>query len=208
MRIYLVRHGQTVGNAAGTHQTKSTPLSEHGKLQASQVAKRFEHTHIDLILASPADRTQDTAKAIADVTHAPLETWDTLLELRTPSEIHNKHWTDPSVKPIHDAVKAHRDERTYHYSDEENDWDFIERLRSVFPTLEQHKEESIVLVSHGYVVRALVGILLFGGSFSPKEFRHLTDTLETRNTGVTIFEFTTERGWQLVTFNDHAHLLE
>jgi len=208
MRVYVVRHGQTEGNAAQTHQTDATVLSNTGEKQAKKIAARFAHTPIDVIIASPAVRTQQTAKAIAAVTHAPIETNASIIEKRNPHEVNNLHWGSAEVRPIWETIFAHVDDPDYHYSDEENNWDFIKRVSTVFPMLEKRAEDNIAVVTHGFVVRALTGFLLFGSEFSTRQFEQLKHKTLTTNTGVTIFEYTTEHGWVLLTYNDHAHLLE
>ncbi|PWU23692.1 hypothetical protein C5B42_02165 [Candidatus Cerribacteria bacterium 'Amazon FNV 2010 28 9'] len=208
MTIYLVRHGQTNGNVNHLHQTLETPLNEIGLDQAEKVSKRFAHTSIDVILASPATRAQQTAKEVQTVTRANLETLELLAEQRHPSEIDNLSWEHESTSNVWKAIDENLHDKSYHYSDEENNSDFIERISHIFPLLEKRKEENIVLVSHGFVIRCLVGLLMFEDDFSSKEYERAKQKLWTVNTGITVFKYTTENGWGLLTYNDHAHLLE
>ena len=66
--IYFVRHGETDMNVAGLLSgTSNAQLTAVGKQQASAAGKWARENGIvfDAILASPAERTQDTAKHIA-----------------------------------------------------------------------------------------------------------------------------------------------
>lgn len=67
-KLFYIRHGETVMNAAGiiTGQLE-TPLNETGKLQAKQSgdALRERVGHVDLIVTSTFERAYDTAKIIA-----------------------------------------------------------------------------------------------------------------------------------------------
>jgi ribonuclease H / adenosylcobalamin/alpha-ribazole phosphatase len=71
-RMYMVRHGQSKDNAhkivSGTHET---PLSELGKEQARAAGRHARGLAIDLIVASPLERAQHTARIIAEETGYP-----------------------------------------------------------------------------------------------------------------------------------------
>ena len=54
MAIFVVRHGETPGNAARVVQTPETPLSARGALQAERLARRLADAGIGHILASDA----------------------------------------------------------------------------------------------------------------------------------------------------------
>lgn len=66
-RIYLIRHGQSKDNAhkivSGSHET---PLSGLGTEQAHAAGRNARALGIDLIVASPLGRAQQTAKIIAE----------------------------------------------------------------------------------------------------------------------------------------------
>lgn len=65
--VYLVRHGETVWNAARRIQGQSdSPLTEKGEQQAHQVGERVKSLGITHIIASDLGRTRRTAEIIAD----------------------------------------------------------------------------------------------------------------------------------------------
>lgn len=72
MAIYLIRHGETLGNAGRVVQTPDTPLSERGLLQAQRLAERLARTNIARILASDLRRAVMTAEPLAHALDAPL----------------------------------------------------------------------------------------------------------------------------------------
>lgn len=80
--IYIVRHGQSKDNAhkivSGTHET---PLSELGREQARAAGQHARGLSIDLIVASPLGRAQQTAKIIAEQIGYPEEDIITIPEL-------------------------------------------------------------------------------------------------------------------------------
>ena len=65
--IYLVRHGETVANAAQTFQgQQNSPLNDNGVEQAKIVAEGLQYTKFDAVFSSDLDRAADTAKMIAE----------------------------------------------------------------------------------------------------------------------------------------------
>ncbi|WP_293774699.1 2,3-diphosphoglycerate-dependent phosphoglycerate mutase GpmB [uncultured Pantoea sp.] len=67
LRVYLVRHGETVWNAERRIQGQSdSPLTEKGEQQARQVGERVKQLGITHVIASDLGRTRRTAEIIAD----------------------------------------------------------------------------------------------------------------------------------------------
>ncbi len=67
LQVYLVRHGETVCNAARRIQGQSdSPLTEKGEQQAQQVGERVKSLGITHVIASDLGRTRRTAEIIAD----------------------------------------------------------------------------------------------------------------------------------------------
>ncbi|ERK12443.1 MAG: 2,3-diphosphoglycerate-dependent phosphoglycerate mutase GpmB [Pantoea sp.] len=67
LQVYLVRHGETVWNAARRIQGQSdSPLTEKGEQQAHQVGERVKSLGITHVIASDLGRTRRTAEIIAD----------------------------------------------------------------------------------------------------------------------------------------------
>ena len=80
MSIYLIRHGETAGNAERIMQFPDTPLNDRGLRQAEQLANRLRDVGISRLLVSDYVRTQMTAASIAQQTAAPIELNDLLRE--------------------------------------------------------------------------------------------------------------------------------
>lgn len=67
LQVYLVRHGETVWNAARRIQGQSdSPLTDKGEKQAHQVGERVKSLGITHVIASDLGRTRRTAEIIAD----------------------------------------------------------------------------------------------------------------------------------------------
>lgn len=64
MRLLLIRHGESTGNASGIIQGHgSSPLSERGRAQAAAVAARMASVDVDAVVASDMERAVETAEA-------------------------------------------------------------------------------------------------------------------------------------------------
>src|ERR1041385_8706979 len=63
--IFLVRHGETIGNAARIVQLPDAPLSPAGILQADALARRLASAGIVRIRTSDLMRARTTAAALA-----------------------------------------------------------------------------------------------------------------------------------------------
>lgn len=210
MTLYIVRHGESEGNINHRHQTPDEKLTDLGQSQAKLLAQRFHNVKVVRLIASSMLRAQQTAREISKIVDVPVESQAQFVELRLPSEVVGKLHADQNTKAIKAKLEAHREDPDYHYSDEENLFDFIKRLDTGLQSIVANASDSdtIVLVVHGYVIRVLLGLILFGTDFSPLLFKLLNTRIKTSNTGITKVEYSVERGWELITFNDHAHLLD
>lgn len=71
----LLRHGQTPMSVQKRYAGRSdVPLTDAGVAQAAAAAKRLEPAGIDAIVASPLQRTVQTAEQVAGVTGLPVVT--------------------------------------------------------------------------------------------------------------------------------------
>ena len=80
MSIFIVRHGETDGNAARVIQAPETPLNERGAAQAEAVASRLAREGVAHVLASDYARAHMTADAVRWATSAPVEIDERLRE--------------------------------------------------------------------------------------------------------------------------------
>ena len=68
----LIRHASTPDlDVRMSGRRPGVPLSGDGRAQAMALAARLKGSGIDALLASPLDRTRETATAIAGVAHLP-----------------------------------------------------------------------------------------------------------------------------------------
>lgn len=206
MNVYLIRHGESVGNASDKHQTAETPLSELGLQQAQRVANRLQGRAFQVLLASPYRRAQQTAEKISQAIDLPIEMVPQLHELKRPSEIEGQVHTDPEVERIKKIIAEHKDNPKWHYSDEENPHDVLARAKEVLAYFQARAETEIVAVTHGNLLRALVATAVFEDQVEISHLKLLKRKMPHSNTGITQLHWHDEKGWQVTTYNDQAHL--
>ena len=207
MLIYFVRHGESEGNKGGFHHHPETPLSETGIKQAEVLAKRLSGTHFDKIYSSTQFRTKQTAEIINKDTKAPIEFWDELVEMRTPTEIHGKKIDDIEVVRIKNIIHENDPKGDFKYSNEETPNEIIARAGRVLEHLEtKHMDGTILCITHCTFIKAIVARVIFGSELTPQLFLKMRDRTWIRNTGITICEKSEKYGWTLNTWNDVNHL--
>jgi len=94
--IFVIRHGETAGNAARIVQTPETPLSERGLRQAERLGRRFEGASLGGILASDLARAAMTAECLAAASGAPVR-YDALLHERNFGDVRGTAYADLEV---------------------------------------------------------------------------------------------------------------
>jgi broad specificity phosphatase PhoE len=93
MTIFVIRHGETPGNAARIVQTPETPLSDRGIRQAELLGRRFATAHLGGILASDLVRAAMTAEQLAAASGAPV-TFDAVLQERNFGDLRGRAYAD------------------------------------------------------------------------------------------------------------------
>ena len=204
MKIYFVRHGSTDSLEKGISQPNNESLNENGKNQAKELAKRFSHTPLDLIISSPYSRALETAQFIGQ----EILISDLFKEVTKPTEIIGQSKENEKVKNILKKIgEMYLVDPTWHYSDEENFEDLKNRGLSALEFLKSQTQENILVVSHGNFISLLIGLMFFGKNFSVDVSLRFKNFLRLSNTGISICTFE-ENKWCLQCWNDTSHLLE
>lgn len=215
--IYLVRHGESENNAAGSYNTPDTKLSERGRQQAEEIAARCAQLQIDAIIASPMTRAKDTADIVGARIRKSVEVSDLFMERRLATSLQGRSRKDPAITEILREMNDNLSDPTYRYEDGESFEDLMKRALACLSFLEERPEESIVVVTHGFFMHIIAAAVIFGKDITGTECSHILRGLQVmRNTGLTVLSYeepdprNTIDGfgspWQLRVWNDHAHL--
>lgn len=211
MRVYFVRHGESIENTTRTYIGAHVELTEEGRAQAGFVANRFLKIPLDIILSSDMERAKKTALAVSEkvsigVTHSEL-----LRELSAPSEFIGKDPEDPETKALLEKWLAHRKkgDGKKPFSDEETLPEAKERAKKALSYITAHEENDILVVTHGTFLRVMVLTMLesrLDVKISiAKHFEDFRNFISISNTGITVCDYN-DGAWRLITLNDHAHL--
>ncbi len=205
---YFVRHGESEGNAAGVHQSASTPLSEIGQSQAKIVALRFKHIRVEQILASPMTRARQTAQAIANYIQMSVTENDLFRERRGPSALVGLSQQSEKSKSIRSelAQRLLEEDGNWRHSDEETAREFANRAQKALDFLRQQPADNLVVVSHALNIRMILANVLN----QTGELKHLYEiysNFELNNTSLSVITYDYEKArWQVLCINDHSHL--
>ncbi|MCC5658973.1 histidine phosphatase family protein [Nostoc sp. XA010] len=215
-RVIIVRHGQSGYNTERRIQgrTDASTLTEKGRNDASKVGKALSNILFNAIYSSPLQRAKHTADIIHSelATHpeqsAVIQVSDLLLEIDLPL------WEALLTAEV--KQKFAEDYRTWHQRPDElrmllND---AQGTREHFPvlalyeqarhfwqeTLSQHQGETILIVGHNGINRALISTAL---GIPPSRYH----SIQQSNCGITVLNFAGGLGEpvQLESLNQTQH---
>lgn len=206
--VYLVRHGESEGNASRIHQSPDTPLSEIGMGQARMLAVRCKKLQLEALLASPYTRAQQTAQVIAGATGLEIETTTVFRERKGPSELQGISGLSQESKAVRTELKTHLldEDGLWRYSDEENAQEFVERAQEALALLQQRPEKQLLVVSHALNIRMILAQVLDQmGNLA--HLYEIYENFDLHNTGLSAIFFDPDhQRWQMLCINDHSHL--
>jgi broad specificity phosphatase PhoE len=206
--IYLVRHGQTVGNldTGAMGQTPEDQLSDLGLRQAQMVARWFKQKQIplDAIYSSNYSRAIDTAELIAKENNFSSDQVvgaDSLVELSVGD------WAENRIE----EVMTPEVDLTLNSKGIDFVWPGGESFRMVERRVSSWLEKEIlhnpkylegkkhiVIVTHGNAIRALLYYILGCND-------RLIHRFQIDNCGLNIFNYK-KYGWHTLTINSTEHL--
>lgn len=197
MRLLLIRHGESEGNARGVVQGHMDfGLSAIGREQAAATAESVAREPVDRVISSPLRRASETALVIGTRLGLPVEPERGLMEYDiggasglTPAEIRVRH---PEV--LEAFARGERPQ----YPGEEGREVFLARVRGVLEQL-MPLQETILAITHGGVISSLCSDVMGIDGRRPGVF-------QAANCSIT--ELVTDRAGRLVIrrHNDTCHL--
>jgi probable phosphoglycerate mutase len=148
MTIFLIRHGETLGNAARIVQVPDNPLSPRGLAQAERLARRLAPEGIARIVASDLSRAAMTAEAVRRSTGAELRL-EPLLQERNFGDLRGTAYADLTCDPFAPDYAPPNGE-TWEVFHERVDraWTVVREIAAATPG-------HLAVVTHGLVCRSL-----------------------------------------------------
>ena len=149
MRLYVVRHGETVKNQFGLIQGQTeADLNENGIEEAKKLRELIDSLNIDLVISSPLRRAKDTAKLITN------DKFDIIIDDR----LIERNYGLSEGKPVDSDL-------TVQY------WDFnlntdindVEKVRDLLARVSEfiedmrfkYDDKNVLVVAHSAILRAI-----------------------------------------------------
>ncbi|MBI1735455.1 MAG: histidine phosphatase family protein [Candidatus Rokubacteria bacterium] len=187
--IFLIRHGETAGNAARVFQRPDIPLSPRGEAQAERLARRLATAGITRILSSDLARAAMTAEHLARATGVTVEL-DALLHERNFGDIRGTPYAELDFDPFDLGYTPPNGEswEVFH-ARVDRAWARVRALAA--------GDGHLAVVTHGLVCRSLAArhLALPEGHGVPERWE---------NTSVTIVD--ARQPWRVQLLNCCAHL--
>ena len=204
-QLYLIRHGQSAGNAEGRFGGHGpTPLSELGQQQAEKTAKVLAKEGINAIYSSDLVRAVQTAEPLAKLLNLPIHTSAAFRE-RNVGVLEGLTF-DESKERFPRDYYALMNRNIHHVITEGESYRHLLRritaeLRNI---LRNHNREKIAIFSHTgaicFVTLHLMGAIHRGTKTTP--------WIITSNCGINRFEFRGPRNMRVLALNDTRHLVQ
>lgn len=196
--LVLVRHATTssTGTRLGGRTTAS--LDDGGRRQAQAAAERLAATRLRAVYASPLPRTLETAEIVAAPHRLEVRTDEGLLEVEYGD------WTDRPLKPLTRTKKwpviQSRPSLVTFPGGESIRAAQLRAVDAVERLVGRHRRDTIAVVSHADVIKALV-------SFYLGQPLDLFQRLHVSPASVTVLQLSADGGQPvLVRFNDDGPL--
>lgn len=157
---FIVRHGESILNEKRCHQgwILRNPLTDKGKLQAEEAARKLEDQKIEILYSSPLLRTRQTAQVVADRLRLPVLFSLRLKDYRRSKKHEGLHITEYSILPDYLLWKQTTEvDKSFSLPEGESLDNFNKRVVNYAKWLDkrfQHK--NIVIITHDGVAQYLI----------------------------------------------------
>ena len=190
MSIFLIRHGETVGNASRVVQLPDNPLSPRGVEQAERLARRLATEGIARIVSSDLARARATAECLQRLTGAPLS-FEPLLHERNFGDLRGTPYAELGLDPFApDYAPPNGEDWPVFHARVDRAWARVQELAAA-------TDGHLAVVTHGLVCRSLASrhLILADGDVVPERWE---------NTSLTIVDHPSP--WRVRLLNCVAHL--
>ena len=154
MKILLIRHGETTGDIEDRYGgSYDDPLTERGREQLGETAKRLTGNQVDKLYSSTLLRAKESAEIINNVLKTEIEFLDGLRE-RNYGALGGLTKQE-AIERYPEAVELHKDPANTD-PDGEPQASFTERVLNTFKSILDQKYDSVAIVSHGGPIKVIL----------------------------------------------------
>ncbi|MGL5543862.1 MAG: histidine phosphatase family protein [Cetobacterium sp.] len=202
LRIYFVRHGETIWNTLKIFQGRSnSPLTELGIEQAKKLSIFLKDIEFNKIYSSPQERAMQTTKLILGDRVADITPIDEFQEINMgkvegiPREDFEKNYPIEYHNFWHNAV----DYNPSAYEGETYE-EILHRVKvGLTKLISENSSGNILVISHGVTLKAIFNII------NQKGIDEFSKQAVPENTSTTIVEYN-EDSFKIIKFSDTEHL--
>jgi probable phosphoglycerate mutase len=196
MKLFCVRHGETLYNLAGRIQGQSdSQLSPLGRRQCRAVAEALAGVECDAVISSPLVRAMESARCIAEKLKLDVRAEPRLMEIN--AGIFQGHcWHEIDQHFPAEAARWRSGDPDYRIPDGESRRDLMVRSRAAFEAIRRSDYRTAIVVAHGGSLTAAFKALL------EIPARHNPFTLGNGSISQVIWE----SDFKLLTLNETSHL--
>jgi len=189
-RLFLIRHGETEGNALRIVQRPDIPLSPRGVTQAERLARRLARDGVARIVSSDFARAVTTAEHLRHATGAPLS-FEPLLQERNFGDLRGTPYAELGFDMFApDYAPPNGETWLVFHARVDRAWARVQELAAA-------SRGDLAVVTHGLVCRSLAArhLVLPDGKAVPERWE---------NTSLTIVDGPAP--WRVRLLNCVAHL--
>ena len=189
-RLFLIRHGETEGNALRIVQRPDIPLSFRGIAQAERLARRLASEGIVRIISSDYARAAATAEHLQRATGVPLS-FEPLLQERNFGDLRGRAYSELGFDMFEpDYAPPNGETWPVFHARVDRAWARVQALAA-------ESGGNLAVVTHGLVCRSLAArhLILGEGEQAPERWE---------NTSLTIVDWPAP--WRVRLLNCAAHL--
>lgn len=203
VKIYLVRHGEAMGNVLEFFQGRTdAEISSKGKMQLDALAQRFKDINIDVIYSSPLKRTIETAEAVNRYHDVPMILNSDIIEING-GRWEGEKWADLPEKFPHEYHLWKTEINKFQAPDGESTQQVYDRMKAAVNKIAaENQGKSVAVVSHGMSIKAFLTYA------DGRTWDNYSDPGWSDNTAVSMIEYDDNMNMRLVYKNDSSHLAE
>ncbi|MDT8391000.1 MAG: histidine phosphatase family protein [Lentisphaeria bacterium] len=178
MKLYIVRHAESEGNATGNYSTAiADSLSASGRKEAEALADSLTAWAFDTIIVSPRLRALQTIAPYLVATGQQAEIWPEIAEACWHEEREEPAGTWPrqaaSLPAFAPGHFCFRDGEPIAPADVESFGEGLCRIHTALHLIQEAfipDQESVLVVTHGHVIREILNLMLATRELDP--FHH------------------------------------
>lgn len=201
MKLYLIRHGQTLWNQEGKIQGKTDiPLNEEGRKQAELLAEAMEKRRVGAVYSSPLKRAFETASRVAERKGLPVILLSGLREVDF-GLWEGMTWKEIEAAYYEDFVLWDKNPAEHTPTGGEKREDCSARCERAMEQIlsETPEGQDAAIVAHG-------GILVFAALWLTRKSQEKNEII-VKNASITTIEYDRRTGkGTILCLNDVSHL--